>query len=390
MRRTVSKFSVFLFPFFVFVWLAGSTGFGPAQAQQTALDDIFVVRDIPIDETAASASVARTAAIEKGQREAVERLLARLTRSAFRDSIGDLDPETIRFLIRALQIDDEKTSDIRYLAKLTVSFKPEAVRAYLRGAGIPFVEVRSRPVLVIPVIERNGSYALWENPNPWREAWERYKSVVGLVPVISPIGDLSDFAGLNAEQSVDADVGALSEISARYGAGSAMVAIASIDKTLPDVPQVQILASRVGRHDETPLILTLQAAPEEVLDGLMDRAVIAVVGAVDDDWKVRNAVSFGEAGRLHAAVPLADLQGWIEVRWRLENVPSISRVRLLALTANSAEIEVDYFGDEDRLSRALDRFDLELQVSGFGTDGTLGAGVAAAVPTHIVRLSKVR
>jgi hypothetical protein len=138
------------------------------------------------------------------------------------------------------------------------------------------------------------------------------------------------------------------------------------------------------------LILTLQAAPEEVLDGLMDRAVIAVVGAVDDDWKVRNAVSFGEAGRLHAAVPLADLQGWIEVRWRLENVPSISRVRLLALTANSAEIEVDYFGDEDRLSRALDRFDLELQVSGFGTDGTLGAGVAPAVPTHIVRLSKVR
>jgi hypothetical protein len=65
-------------------------------------------------------------------------------------------------------------------------------------------------------------------------------------------------------------------------------------------------------------------------------------------------------------------------------------VRLLALTANSAEIEVDYFGDEDRLSRALDRFDLELQVSGFGTDGTLGAGVAPAVPTHIVRLSKVR
>ena len=385
MRRTASRFRFFIFSLFVFTWLAGSAEFGPTQAQQAALDDIFVVRDIWIDETAASASVARTAAIEKGQRAALERLLARLTRSAFGYSIGEIDKETIRFLISALRIDDEKISDIRYLATLTVSFKPAAVRAYLRGAGIPFVEVRSRPVLIISVIERSGIYTLWANPNPWRDAWVRYKSVEGLVPVISPIGDLSDYAGLSVEQSVDTDVGALSEISDRYGAGSAMVAIASIDENLPDMPKVQIRASRVGRHDETPLLLTLQSAPKESLDGLLDRAVIAVVGALDDDWKSRNAVSFGEAGRLHAAVPLENLQGWVEVRRRLESVPSISKVRLLGLTANSADIEVDYFGDEDRLRRALDRFDLVLEGSGIGKSGTLQVEGSPAIPTHVVR-----
>lgn len=390
MRRTVSKFSVFLFPLFVFAMLVGLFGFGSAQAQQAALDDVFVVRDIPVDETAVSASIARAAAIEKGQREAVERLIARLTRSVFRESIGDIDQETVRFLISALQIEDEKTSDIRYLANLTVTFKPAAVRTYLRTANIPFAEIRSRPILVIPVIERNASYTLWENPNPWREAWVRLNSETGLVPVISPIGDLSDYAGLSAEQSVEADVGALSEISNRYGAGSAMVAIAALDETMPDRPQVQIIASRVGRHEETPLLLTLQAAPEELLDRLLDRAVTAVVGALDDDWKSTNAVSFGQAERLHAAVPIQDLQSWIEVRWRLENVPSISNVRLLALTANAAEIEVDYFGQEDRLIRVLDRFDLVLEGSGFETGETIRPVASPAVPTHIVRLSKVR
>ncbi|MDE0780099.1 MAG: DUF2066 domain-containing protein [Alphaproteobacteria bacterium] len=386
----MSKISVFLILLFVFAVLGIVPGVGRAAAQQTALDDVFVVRDIKIDETAASASMARSSAIEKGQREALERLIARLTRRVFRGRIGEIDQETMQFLISALRIDNERTSDIRYLANLTVIFKSDAVRNYLRTANIPFAEVRSRPILIIPVIEQRAAYALWENPNPWRDAWLNLPSNPGLVPVVAPIGDLSDYAGLTADQAVEADVGALSEMSNRYGAGSAMVAIATIDETRLGFLQVQITAARVGRHDEKPLLVTLQALPEEPLEGLFDRAVAAVVGALDDDWKSNNSVSFGQAERLHAAVPIQNLRSWIEVRGRLENVPTVRQVRLLALTLNSAEIEVDYFGDERRLSRALDRFDLVLEASGFGKGGVLNVVVSPAVPTHVVRLSKVR
>jgi hypothetical protein len=390
MCRTVSKISVFLISLFVFAVFGLVPGVQRAAAQQAALDDVFVVRDIEVDETASSASTARASAIEKGQREAVERLIARLTRRVFRGRIGEIDQETIRFLISALRIDNERTSDIRYLANLTVTFKPDAVRNYLRTASIPFAEVRSRLVLIIPVIEQHAVYALWENPNPWRDAWLNLPSNPGLVPVVAPIGDLSDYAGLSADQAVEADVGALSEISSRYGAGSAMVAIATINETRLGFLQVQITAARVGRHDETPLLITLQALPEEPLEKLLDRAVVAVVDALDDDWKSTNAVSFGQAKRLHAAVSIPNLKSWIEVRGRLENVPAVRRVHLLALTANSAEIEIDYFGDESRLSRALDRFDLVLETSGFRIGGALNEVVPPAVPTHIVRLSEIK
>ena len=87
-------------------------------------------------------------------------------------------------------------------------------------------------------------------------------------------------------------------------------------------------------------------------------------------------------------MPVRDLGNWVDIRSRLEVVPSISAVRLLALTGSSAEIEVDYFGDEERLRRALDRFDLVLEATRFvPSNGSLNPNVAGPmVPSHVIRL----
>ena len=218
----------------------------PAHAQQADLNDVFLVRDVQLDETAISASAARSIALEKGQIEAARRLFARLTRDLHAASVEVVDAQTIRALVSSLQIGDEKTSDVRYLAKLTVAFNPDAVRRFLRFADVPFAELKSRPVLVIPVLQQSGQYVLWEDPNPWREAWRNHPDSFGLVPVVSPVGDLSDYAGLSAEQAVDADVGALNEAAARYGAGSAVVAIASIVESFDGSPTVEVRSCPVG------------------------------------------------------------------------------------------------------------------------------------------------
>ncbi|MGY8956123.1 MAG: DUF2066 domain-containing protein [Alphaproteobacteria bacterium] len=360
----------------------------PAHAQQAALNDVFLVRDVQLDETAISASAARSIALEKGQIEAARHLFARLTRDLHAASVEVVDAQTIRALVSSLQIGDEKTSDVRYLAKLTVAFNPDAVRRFLRFADVPFAELKSRPVLVIPVLQQAGQYVLWEDPNPWREAWRNHPDSFGLVPVVSPVGDLSDYAGLSAEQAVDADVGALNEAAARYGAGSAVVAIASIVESFDGSPTVEITASRVGRLDEIPLVLAVTGLVDETPEALFERATGVVITALDDDWKRTNAVTFGAAAILHAAVPVRDLGNWVDIRSRLEVVPSISAVRLLALTGSSAEIEVDYFGDEERLRRALDRFDLVLEATRFvPSNGSLNPNVAGPmVPSHVIRL----
>lgn len=361
-----------------------------AKAQTTAVSDIFVVSDVPVDETAQNASDARAAALVNGQVEAARRLFMRLTREAYHAQLSQVDADALSFLVDSLQIDNERTSNVRYLADLTVRFKPETVRDYLRNAAIPFAEVRSRPVLIVPVLLAGGGYVLWEEPNPWRAAWQNRPVETGLLPVVAPIGDLTDFTMLTADQAMDADAGALGAMADRYGAGSSVVALASITGTADTPTQVDVTAARVGRLDEQPVVFTLTPLPEEMPDDFLKRAADTVVAALEDGWKELNAVRFGESNRIHAAVPVRDLAHWIEVRRRLGSIPAVSHVRLLALTPDSAEIELDFFGEIAQLERALDRFDFVIEDTGLPTDtrnpALPSAVLSPAVPAYIIRL----
>lgn len=362
----------------------------PATAQQTGPNSVFVVSGVSVDETAASARAAREQALTNGQIAAAEQMLARLTRKEDRALLPPVNIETARALVKSLQIENERTSDVRYLAELVVAFEPDTVRNYLNAANVPFTELRSRPVLVVPVLSEGTGYILWEEPNPWRAAWRDHPESYGLVPIVSPIGDLSDLTGLSAEQAVDADAGALGEAAARYGAGSALVAIATITGAASGAQSIEVTASRVGRFEETPLLISLQSAADETQDTFLGRAVGAVISALDDDWKLSNTVSFGEGGRMLVAVPISGLPGWIEVQQRLADVPSVSQVSVNALTASSAEIEIDFRGAVPQLVRALDRFDLILEPVGFGNNAPGDRPLALdgpTLPTHILRLA---
>ena len=389
MRRIRSKSRVFpsLFAVFAMLWI--SVVPSAVSAQQVTNEEVFVVREISVDETAESTSAARMQALAKGQITAAQRLMDRLTRPLDRSALAPLDAETVRTLVASFQIDNEKTSNVRYLADMTVSFKPAAVRRFLQTFGVPFAEVRSRPVLIVPALARETGYILWEEPNPWREAWQNHPSAEGLVPVVSPVGDLADITGLSAEQAVDADVGALHDAATRYGAGTAMVAIASLDQSTPGGERIDITLIRVGRSDELPLLISLQILADEPLEAFLGRAVSLVIEALNTEWKNENIFTSGQSGRLRAAVPVSDLKSWVEIQRRLSRAPNVSAVHVLALTANSAEIEIDYRGDTDRLERALLRSDLLLEPSGFG-DPSAETGLTPSeviLPTHVLRLA---
>ncbi len=361
-----------------------------AWAQTAAVTDIFVVADVPVDETAQNAADARVSALANGQVEAARRLFMRLTRDAYHAQLSRVEPDALGFLVDSLQINNERTSTVRYLADLTVRFKPDAVRDYLRNRAIPFAEVRSRPVLIVPVLQSAAEYSLWEEPNPWLAAWQTRRAETGLVPVVAPIGDLTDFSMLSTEQALDADEGAMGAMAGRYGAGSSVVALASI-KGEPNAPtQIDVTAGRVGRLDEQPVVFTLSPVAEEPADAFLQRAAATVVATFEDNWKELNAVRFGEANRIHAAVPVRDLAHWVEVRRRLGSIPSVSRVHLLALTPDTADIELDFLGEVAQLQRALDRFDFVLEDTGLVRDTQNpvlpGAVSSPAVPAYVIRL----
>lgn len=360
-RGPLSRFSDLLRRFALILALASTVAvWTSAGDSAAAAEDVFTVGGIAVDETAATATAARSVAFRRGQRAAMTALLKRLTRRADHGRLPPVDNERLNFMVQALEVADEKTSNVRYLANMTVAFKPGEVRRLLREARIPFAETASKPVLVLPVMQQGGAPVLWEEPNLWRQAWSRLQSTNNLVPLIVPVGDLNDIVDVDARQAAEGDPLRLAAIASRYGAGDVLVAIATLTDT-GEVIRIDIAANRIGSPTQASVLLSMQSADPLTVPELLRGAAGDVAAAVEDSWKAANIIEYDRPGRMIVAVPLASLEQWVSVERRLNNVASISEVSVISLTRDSAEIEIIHFGDEAQLATTLAQQDLALE-----------------------------
>ena len=343
--------------------LIGVVFSGPLEAQSAAgSDEVYTVSGVAVDVTAETAAVARETALAQGQAAALDRLFRRLTRRVDHDRLPVVDDRRATFMVRDFEISGEKTSSVRYLAQVTYRFKPSEVRRELRAASIPFTETASQPVLVLPVLRRAASLNLWDEPNPWRDAWSSLPpGADGLVPILVPFGDLSDIADISAEQAANGSVEDVRAIAARYGARDALVAIASLTPTLTGREAIDVAVTRVGTTTQDPVLLDFSVQTGETLDALFERAAEETAAAVEDAWVGANLLRFGEDQVMIVSVALAGLEDWVNVRSRLARVPVISAFQLKSMRRTAALVELSFIGDEDQLADSLAQRDLMLE-----------------------------
>lgn len=340
-------------------------------AQSAWAMDPFTVRKVAVDVTAGTAAAARESARKDGQARALRRLFARLVSSSVRNDLPVIEEAAAEFLVQSIEVGEEKTSSVRYLAKLTYRFKAEEVRTYLRLAGIPYAETVSKPVLMLPIL-RNGERAvLWEDPNPWREAWADTVERDGLVPMIVPFGDLSDMADVSISQALSRAKAHLGVIASRYGCVDSMVAIADYGTVSgSNLPGLQITIIRVGITEQNPIILTVTASGLGEQAKMYADGVLAAAEAIEDGWREANLLRFEDRRQLAVIVPLLDLSDWVSVRSRLNRVAVVAEWKLTALTRYAAEVELSLIGDEGQLQQALAQADLRLEKEPGPTPGS--------------------
>jgi Uncharacterized protein conserved in bacteria (DUF2066) len=324
----------------------------PARAQ-----DVFAVGPVAVDATGESAAAAREEARLDGQREAFQRLVARLTVPADRERVPRVDDAQLNNLIQDFAVANERSSAVRYLADLTFRFRADAVRRLLRGAGVPFAETVSKPLVVLPVFAGEAGPVLWDSPNPWREAWANWRPPGGLVPFIVPFGDLADLAAVDAEQALAGDPAALQRIGRLHRNGDVLVSEAR--RQGEGVVETTTTRHGVGSEPQG-LTQTWRAEGDETEEALLARAVAGVAEAVEEVWKRNNLLQFGQEARLVVAVPLDGIEEWVAIRERLAEIPAVRRAQTLALNREAARVELRYLGDPRQLELALAQRDLEL------------------------------
>jgi hypothetical protein len=339
------------------VLLAVSARPAPAQEQ-----DVFTVANVAVDVTAETATQARARALAGAHGTAFAQLIGRLVPTARRAEVPPLAAGQLESFVRDFEIAGEKTSPVRYIASLTFRFKPDSVRQFLRRANIPFAETQSKPMVVLPVYRLAGAYLLWDDPNPWREAWHSAVPVDGLVPIVVPPGDLADIGEISAEQAVRGRSDRLRAIAGRYGASDVALSLATpAVGTGGSARALQVTTTRFGLGGtERTTVRNYSATGDQALEDLIVSAARSTSDQIQEEWKQENLLRPDAEAELIAAVPVSDITDLVDVERRLSGIGVVRRVVVVSVTRSEARLRLQYVGDRDRLAIALAQKDLSL------------------------------
>ena len=332
---------------------------------------------VKVDATADSAAAARDLARTDGQRKALTLVIDRLSGSLATSKLSKLDDKAITDMVESFEVANERMSAVRYLAEYTFHFRPSKVRRLVHivdnasveagnkpsseAAGKPAVgENAAKPIVVLPVYQDGARIVLWDDPNPWREAWgQRTPESSGTVRLTIPLGDAADVAAIDADRAISGKSEALTAITQRSGGSDTVVALATAKREGDHISglDISIKRYRSGRLADTQS-MTLDAQSGESQGDLLKRAADGVAAEVIA--KRSASARADQQATLSATVPISSLGDWVQVRDRLASVSAVRRVDLLSLTRQEARIQLRYVGSSDQLRSGLAEVDLDL------------------------------
>ncbi len=255
-------------------------------------DANLVISDVMVDKSADNAMAAREQAMTEARRAAFQKLAERHLTPAAYATFRMPDDRTIATLVQDFEIKGEQVSAKRYVAKFTVRFS-ERVRNYInipyapREVAVPQPSWRqlpadqagvptdgavvvggdtvpaatpagtlpaqgtaagvnnpaaataaaprvAAPVLLLPYYENiAGKTILWEDPNPWRDAWQRMPAQASgvsqqlLNKIVVPLGDISDISAGSADAVWSGDYKVVEKLRGNYGVSEVVLAVAN-------------------------------------------------------------------------------------------------------------------------------------------------------------------
>lgn len=337
--------------------------------------DVFTVENIEVDVTASNAIEARNQAFAKAQITAFTNLTERLVKDGASKAIKTPDVDTISTMIKDYEVTNEKLSSVRYVGTYTFRFDEHAVGRLFKGAGQSYTATSSRPLLILPFYQKGEHTILWSPANSWMQAWSASENHNPLVPLVIPIGDLSDVRDIDDQGYKNLRGSKLSRMLARYGAGEAVIVMAAADEHLsmvdhPNQPATGHLNITVYRTDrgiaEYANQFSVPAKPDQTFSNLLATAVQQTQKMLTKDWKARTVIDPSEVNTLDVKVPIQSLTDWTDIRRALDRTSMITQIALRSFSPSAAVVALKFQGNVQRLSIALDQADLVLEREDIG------------------------
>ncbi len=331
---------------------------------------------VPVDATPDTAAKARDLARLDGQRRALAAIVDRLAGGPGKAKPPKLSDNQITDLVISFEVANEKMSAVRYVADYTFHFRPAELKKALQTAGIAIAEPNAgaaaagpagaadsgaKPLVVLPVYQTGPTTVLWEDPNPWREAWADRQN--GAAKLMVPMGDGGDVGAIDGDKARAGDSAALAEIARKYAADETLAAVAVERPVGGDKPgglDVTVRRYRLGQAGEVHSD-AIERNPGESDDAFFRRAVAQIGGDIDNGWKNVKEPRVDQQGSIVATLPISGLDDWIKLRDRVAAVPAVRKIEVRSLSRQEAMIEIQYVGGLDQLKASLAEIKLGLE-----------------------------
>ena len=334
-----------------------------------ATNPIFTVEGVKVDVTAKSAVEAREKAFEQAQVDAFKILAQRMLSDAEAAAFQTPDVGVISSLMQDYEVNNEQLSSVRYKADYIIRFQDNAVKKFFSNSNAAYTDVTAQPALVLPFYRDGGQTLLWSPYNVWMKAWNRTNDLKGLVPLVVPLGDLSDVQDIGDDDALDYHASKLNRLLARYEASEAIILIAEPNDQLARIQgesdaAVGNMSVSIYRTDrgqpEFVQSVNVTAGASDSLGNFMDKGVKQVMSALRQDWKTRTAVNPAQSNQMVVRVQYNSLKEWADTRRALARVSGVNRIDIKSITPKQAVLGLSYGGDERRLALALQQMNMEL------------------------------
>jgi len=321
--------------------------------------DAFAVQGVKVDATADSAVEAQTKAQNEGFRTAFQALLDRHVMRADQHRLGVIDEQTLSGMIQSFRVANEKRSATRYLATMSVNFKADQLRFWLRRFAVPLSETTAKKSMLVAVWAPKGSNAvLWDGVNPWAQMLSYREGKPGdLIPLVLPEGELEDIQGLSARQAMTMDEPALAALATKYGVDRYAVAALRMkaDSAIISIFVNDPFGARrwTVNYNRDP---ATNGDNQAYLAAVADKLHIEL----DEDWKRRTLINGTAVESIQFSVPVRGLRDWEEIRDKLEHTAGVRGVVVLEMTTTAVLVELDYKGQTSQLGVSLQEHGLHL------------------------------
>lgn len=229
----------------------------------------FEVTGVEVDVVGENAQAARLEGWRRAQGLGWKLLWAR-THDRPVSEAPTLSESVLSSIVSGIVIEQEQIGPRRYIARLGVLFDRGRTGQML---GVAAHQIRSAPMLVIPVMVNAGTGTSFEYRNDWQAAWARFRTVNSPIDYVRTAGTGSDPLLLNAGQAGRRSRGWWHVVLNHYGARDVLIPEVQLRRTFPGGPAIATFAARRGADGEVLGRFELRAPDAASIPRILDEGV---------------------------------------------------------------------------------------------------------------------